>query len=143
HQWRPYAYIIKGSQAMQLSEKERSQMKRPLRVCVPVHGFPVTGGIRAVLASIAQIMDDDWQMEYLTQYVGLNAQTPAKAPFRQPPTPGLYMKDALVIHKFGAPWMAPWQFPMVWLYALAGWWKLSRLIREGEAGAMDGAPTGL
>ncbi len=88
------------------------QASRLLRVCVPVHAFPVTGGTRAVLAGVAQVTADKWQMEYLTQHVGPNP-------------------DGLIIHKFGSAKMAPWQFPMVWLYSLAGWWKLTSLIRKG------------
>ena len=85
---------------------------RLLRVCVPIHAFPVTGGTRAVLAGVAQVTADQWQLEYLTQHAGPNP-------------------DGLIIHEFGSAKTAPWQFPMVWLYSLAGWWKLTSLIRNG------------
>jgi glycosyltransferase involved in cell wall biosynthesis len=82
-----------------------------VRVCVPVFGFPVMGGTRAVLTGIAKIMSDIWDFEYLTQDVGPH-------------------EDELVIHKFGTKRMAPWQFPAVWLYVLAGFCKLVSLLRR-------------
>ncbi len=95
------------SQAMtQHSQKSA----RRLRVCVVVHAFPVTGGIRAVLAGVQQAMGDMWEIEYLTHYAGPNP-------------------DGLVIHTFGSRRMGAWQFPQVWLYTLAGCWKLLRLMR--------------
>lgn len=93
----------------------KSQTTRFLRVCVPITGFPVTGGTRTVLAGIAQVTRDIWQMEYLTQYVG--------------PHP-----EGFTIHRFGiAKMSSPWQFPMVWLYFLAGWRKLISLMRHGAS----------
>lgn len=83
-----------------------------LRVCIPVNAFPVTGGIRTVLAAIAQVTSDTWQIEYLTRTVG---QHP----------------EGYVIHRFGASKLVPWQFPMVWLYVLAGGRKLLSLMRKG------------
>jgi glycosyltransferase involved in cell wall biosynthesis len=83
-----------------------------LRVCVPVTAFPVMGGIRTVLAEVAQVTGDIWQIEYLTQHVG--------------PHP-----DGLVIHRFGIARMFPPQFPNVWLYCITGFWKLISLMRKG------------
>jgi len=82
-----------------------------LRVCVPIPAFPVTGGMRSVLSRVAQVTRDIWQLEYLTQYIGPNP-------------------ESLVIHRFGTRKMAPWQFPSVWLYTLAGFWKLVSLLRR-------------
>ncbi|HEU5228579.1 MAG TPA: glycosyltransferase family 4 protein [Ktedonobacteraceae bacterium] len=83
-----------------------------IKVCVPITGFPVTGGMRAVLANIALVTKDSWQFEYLTQRIG--------------PEPAEFM-----ISRFGASFMSPWQFPFVWLYALAGFRKLLSLMRCG------------
>jgi glycosyltransferase involved in cell wall biosynthesis len=83
-----------------------------LRVCVPVTGFPVIGGIRTFLAGIDQVMGDKWQMEYLTQHVG--------------PHP-----EGYIIHRFGMAKMSPWQFPNVWFYFVAGCSKLITLMRHG------------
>jgi len=85
-----------------------------MRVCVPVYGFPVMGGIRAVLAGVDQAMTDKWDIEYLTQYV--------------PPHSGEH-----VIHRFGTRRMAPWQFPAAWLYVLAGFRKLTLLLHRGAS----------
>ncbi len=90
----------------------RSQASPFLRICVPIAGFPVTGGTRAVLAGVAQVTWDMWHIEYLTQRVGPNP-------------------EKLIIHRFGAAKMSPWQFPTVWLYCLAGFRKLISLLRQG------------
>ena len=82
-----------------------------VRVAVTVFGFPSMGGTRAVLAGVAQAMSGIWQIEYLTQAV-----YPHTEPF--------------VIHKFGTKPMAPWQFPAVWLYVLAGARKLLSLLHH-------------
>ncbi len=82
-----------------------------LRVCVPISAFPVTGGMRSVLSKIALVTKETWQLEYLTQCVGPNA-------------------DEFVIHRFGTRRMSPWQFPTVWLYVFAGFWKLFSLLRR-------------
>ncbi len=90
-----------------------SQEASVLRVCVPIHAFPVTGGTRAVLASVAQVTKAEWQIEYLTQHVGPNP-------------------DDLTIYKFGTAKTGPWQFPAVWLYFLTGLWKLTSLLHQGK-----------
>lgn len=90
----------------------KPQVSPYIRVCVPLNAFPVTGGIRTVLAGVAQVTADVWQLEYLTRYVGPDA-------------------DGLVIHRFGSAKMIPRQFPTVWLYALAGFQKLISLMRNG------------
>ncbi len=90
----------------------RFHASRCMRVCVPITGFPVAGGTRAVLAGVDQAMAGTWQIEYLTQHIGSQAEGDA-------------------IHWFGTAKMHPWQFPAVWLYALAGFRKLTSLIRHG------------
>jgi glycosyltransferase involved in cell wall biosynthesis len=82
------------------------------RVCVPINAFPVTGGMRAVLNGVTQVTADIWGIEYLTQYIGVDA-------------------DDYTIHKFGIKATAPWQFPTVWLYSLAGLGKLLSLMHSG------------
>ncbi|MEO6890429.1 MAG: D-glucuronyl C5-epimerase family protein [Ktedonobacteraceae bacterium] len=82
------------------------------RVCVAVTAFPVTGGIRAVLAGVAHATRGAWQIEYLTQAVGANAQDYS-------------------IQQFGTKYMASSQFPGAWLYTMAGFWKLLSLMRHG------------
>lgn len=91
----------------------RQESTQVMRVCIPIVGFPVTGGTRAVLKSISQQMQGLWQMEYLTQHVGSNT-------------------EGFVIHLFGSRRMGPWQFPFVWLYFLAGCWRLLGLLRRGS-----------
>jgi glycosyltransferase involved in cell wall biosynthesis len=90
------------------------QDRHQLRVCVPLTGFPVTGGTRTMLESIAQVMKDGWQLEYVTQHVG---------PY----------SEEFLIHRFGARRMVPWQFPTVWLYFLAGCRKLIALLHHGAS----------
>jgi glycosyltransferase involved in cell wall biosynthesis len=85
----------------------------PLRVCVPITAFPVAGGMRTVLAGVAQAMMGKWQVEHLTQYVGPN-------------------RGNFTIHRFGTAKMSPWQFPMVWPYFFAGLRKLIQLLRYKE-----------
>ncbi|MFL5655634.1 MAG: D-glucuronyl C5-epimerase family protein, partial [Ktedonobacteraceae bacterium] len=50
------------------------QVSAVTRVCVALTAFPVTGGIRAVLAGVAQATTDVWQIEYLTHFVGANPE---------------------------------------------------------------------
>lgn len=82
------------------------------RVAVSVYGFPSLGGTRAVLAGLAQVTNDIWHIEYITQEV-----VPHTEPF--------------IIHKFGTRRMEPWQFPAVWLYVLTGWRKTLALLHRG------------
>ncbi len=83
-----------------------------LTVNVPVHSFPVTGGIRAVLAAVAQVTADVWNLDYFTHRKGANS-------------------ESFTIHTFGSPNMSPWQFPMVWLYFASGFGRLLLLIKQG------------
>jgi len=85
----------------------------PNCVCVPITQFPVPGGMRGVLAGVAQVMDDQWQMVYLTSYKGQDA-----AEFE--------------LETFGWKKAHPWQFPGIWLYSLAGYRKLFALLRNGS-----------
>ncbi len=97
------------------------------RVCIPIPAFPVPGGMRSVLAGVTQVVEERWQMLYLTNYKGEN------------PT-------GLNIEIFGRRFTAPWQFPTVWLYVLAGWCKLFSLLRTTSGYGMilpqDGVFTG-
>lgn len=88
------------------------QVSPVLQVCIPITAFPVTGGIRTVLANIERVTSDIWQTEYLTQRVGPKA-------------------EKYIIHRFGTRRMTPWQFPTVWLYVLAGLRKLILLMHHG------------
>jgi glycosyltransferase involved in cell wall biosynthesis len=90
-----------------------SRASLPLRTCVPITRFPITGGTRTFLSGLAAVTKDRWQIEYLTQRVGPHA-------------------TGFTIHKFGMNHMSPWQFPMVWLYSLAGLRKLLWLLRHGS-----------
>lgn len=83
-----------------------------LRVCIPVTAFPVLGGTRTVLTGVAQVTESIWQIEYLTRPVG--------------PHP-----DGYIIHRFGTARMFPAQFPNVWLYCIAGCYRLISLLRKG------------
>src|SRR2546422_6700313 len=65
----------------------------PMRVCVIVHTFPVTGGIMTVLNGITQVTQDIWRMEYLVQDLGPN-------------------RESYIIHQFGIRHMGPWHFPI-------------------------------
>ena len=85
----------------------------PAQVCVPITAFPVPGGMRSVLKSVAQVMEKRWQMLYLTHYQGQGA-------------------EELTIELFGRRIASPWQFPGVWLYCLSGGAKLLRLLRRGS-----------
>ena len=80
-------------------------------VCIPIAAFPVAGGMRSVLAGIAQVMGGRWKMVYLTYHKGREA-------------------EGLEIETFGRRGASPWQFPSVWLYCLAGWSKLFALARR-------------
>jgi glycosyltransferase involved in cell wall biosynthesis len=82
------------------------------RVCIALPAFPVTGGMRTVLAGVAQATADIWQIEYMAHSLGPNP-------------------DKLVLHQFGTQYMASWQFPSVWLYVMTGFRKLISLMHSG------------
>lgn len=83
-------------------------------ICVPIQVFPVPGGMKSVLAGVARTMDQQWQMTYLTNKKG-------------PDT------DSWKIEVFGTGRItAPWQFPNVWLYCLAGGHKLFKLLQSSR-----------
>ena len=90
----------------------KGQASAALRVCVPITGFPITGGTRAVLDKIAQVTSDIWQIEYLTHRIGPES-------------------EGLVIHRFGMARASSWLYTTVWLYCFAGLFKLISLIRHG------------
>ncbi|MGH2506226.1 MAG: D-glucuronyl C5-epimerase family protein [Ktedonobacteraceae bacterium] len=90
---------------------DRGNQGTPERVCVPINQFPISGGMKSVLAGIAQVMEDQWQMVYLTNYKGPDAA-------------------GLEIEVFGNRITRPWQFPGVWLYGLAGFSKLLAFLRR-------------
>lgn len=81
----------------------------PVRVCIPINAFPVAGGIRGVLAGVAQVMGDRWKMIYLSHHKGQKA-------------------EGFEIETFGMRVASPWYFPFVWLYCLAGGCKLFALL---------------
>jgi glycosyltransferase involved in cell wall biosynthesis len=110
----------------------------PLKVCVPITQFPVPGGMRGVLAGVAQVMGDQWQIVYLTNYM-LQPQTGRDRDIDRghlPPeviysrNPKWSSENALDIELFGCRKTHPWQFPGVWLYSLAGLYKLFILLRR-------------
>jgi glycosyltransferase involved in cell wall biosynthesis len=82
------------------------------RVCIPITAFPVAGGMRSVLAGVARVMHERWEMLYLTRHKGQEAQ-------------------GLEIETFGRR-SGYWQFPAVWLYCIAGGSKLVALLRRGS-----------
>lgn len=84
----------------------------PLRICIPINAFPVTGGIATVLEGVAEVTADIWHIEYLTRHIGPNP-------------------DAFDIQKFGNARMDPWHFPTVWVYVLQGCQKLISLMHHG------------
>ncbi len=88
------------------------QVNAHTHVCVCIQDFPTTGGVLTVLQGLADVMKGIWQVEYLTQYLGPNA-------------------DEYIIHTFGTRRMTPWYFPFVWLYVLSGTRKLLSLLRRG------------
>lgn len=83
------------------------------RVCIPITAFPVPGGMRGVLKGVAQVMDNQWQMTYLTHHKGQDT-------------------GELEIEVFGRRIASPWNFPGVWLYCLSGWSKLCKLLRNSD-----------
>ena len=108
--------------ASQLREASSAAKQEPLRVCVPITAFPVAGGMRTVVSSIAAVTREIWHMEYLAHHVGPNP-------------------EQLPIHDFSVPgkasrFVAPWQFPSVWLYALAGTRSLVKLLRRNRRYAL-------
>lgn len=98
-----------------------------VRVCVPIHAFPVMGGTRAVLAGVTQVTEGRWRIEYLTNIVG-------------PAVPGL------TVYRFGGRLTSPWQFPLLLGYSVAGLIRLLGLMRRNGGYDMllpqDGVFTG-
>lgn len=82
-------------------------------VCVTITGFPIAGGMRGVLAGVAQVMREQWDITYLTHSKGPDS-------------------DAFAIEQFGSRWAHPWHFPGVWLYSFVGFWKLMKLLRRNH-----------
>jgi glycosyltransferase involved in cell wall biosynthesis len=118
-------YLITNSTSAWCDSKLKPRLRRlifhsnaacrwtlPVRVCIPISGFPVAGGMRSVLAGVAQVMGDRWKMAYLTHHKGQRA-------------------EGLEIETFGRRVASPWYFPFVWLYWLAGGRKLFALLRRG------------
>lgn len=99
----------------------------PDAVCVPITAFPIAGGMRGVLAGVAQVMADEWCLEYLAGVRGEHT-------------------EGYVIQSFGHKGAMYWQFPNVWLYVLAGCRKLISLLQTGRAYRLilpqDGVYTG-
>jgi glycosyltransferase involved in cell wall biosynthesis len=84
----------------------------PVKVCVVVPSFPTMGGILTVLQGIAEVTQDSWQIEYLTQFLESGYEHYAS-------------------HRFGTRRMTPLYFPFAWLYVVAGTIKLLILMRRG------------
>jgi glycosyltransferase involved in cell wall biosynthesis len=97
------------------------------KVCVPITAFPVAGGMRSVLAGVAQAMAGVWEIEYLAWRIGQD-------------------HEGMTIRSFGNAYTAYWQFPNVWFYVFAGWRRLLSLLRHGQRYhvilAQDGVFTG-
>ncbi len=91
----------------------QSQPMRVTKVCIALTAFPVTGGIRAVMAGIAKATAGIWEREYLTHFIGPNPQH-------------------LPIHTFGTKQTAAWQFPNLWFYVVFGCHKTLALLRQGS-----------
>jgi glycosyltransferase involved in cell wall biosynthesis len=110
------------------------------RICFPTTDFPIAGGIGRVLASVSQVMARHWHMTYLAQQTVPIRTTSVGASFSSPPPPPCH------ITTFGNTKTHPWQFPTVWLYALAGGCKLFSLLSRGAAYGLilpqDGVFTG-
>lgn len=85
----------------------------PVRICVPITAFPLAGGMRSVLADVAEIMNNRWKMVYLTHHKGERS-------------------EGLEIETFGRKVASPWHFPFVWLYCLAGGSKLFAMLRRSS-----------
>jgi glycosyltransferase involved in cell wall biosynthesis len=83
-----------------------------MRVCVVVPSFPTMGGVLTVLEGIAQETKDEWQIEYLTQFLEIDRKN-------------------YIIHQFGTRHMTLLYFPFAWLYVLAGMIKFLSLMRHG------------
>lgn len=100
---------------------------RRISVCTSITGFPVPGGMRSVLAEVAQVMREQWAITYLTHNRGADS-------------------DEFVIEQFGGKWMHPWQFPNVWFYSLSGFRKLMIMLHRRPSYqlllAQDGVFTG-
>lgn len=105
-------WMLRGMRKLLFSESSVG-VKSPTRVCIPITAFPVAGGMRTVLTTVAQVTTDIWQTDYLTQHVGEN-------------------RDGYAIHRFGSALASPRYFPSVWLYSFSGWWKLLSLLRAGH-----------
>lgn len=91
--------------------KDELRQNSTVHVCIPITAFPVAGGMRGVLASVAQIMINKWELVYLTHHKGRDA-------------------EGLEIETFGGRGASCWYFPFVWLYCIAGWSKLLILLRR-------------
>ncbi|HEX9069767.1 MAG TPA: D-glucuronyl C5-epimerase family protein [Ktedonobacterales bacterium] len=89
-----------------------SERRGKYLVSIPITAFPVVGGMRSVLTGVETAMRDHWDLEYLTQHVGPDA-------------------DGLTIHPFGNRFASPWQYPNVKLYERAGRRTLTALLRHG------------
>jgi glycosyltransferase involved in cell wall biosynthesis len=90
---------------------------QPRRISIPIHAYPVAGGMRAVLATWRTAMAGSWQMEFLTRFVG-------------PETDGQTIHSFEVQHdKLRLTLTSPAHFPQVWFYDWVGYRKLRHLLR--------------
>jgi glycosyltransferase involved in cell wall biosynthesis len=97
--------LFPGSRAKEQSVAEQ--------VYVPIANLTLAEDSRSYLARIAQLMANEWQVEYLTQQTELSAKE-------------------LMIQSFGGKIATPWQFPHVWFYVFTGWRKLVSLLRDSH-----------
>jgi glycosyltransferase involved in cell wall biosynthesis len=82
----------------------------PENALVVTHAFPVAGGTRAVIASLALVMRERWRLRYLTQHIGANP-------------------DQLEVTRFGNGTTTYWQFPNVWFYVKSAFGGVRQLLR--------------
>ena len=83
----------------------------PQHVYVQIPSLPVRGGMHRMLTTVAEVMHGRWKIRYLTHHTTQRTER----------------RD---ITTFGGRKAHPWQFPGVWLYFLAGWWRLFLLLRH-------------
>jgi glycosyltransferase involved in cell wall biosynthesis len=84
----------------------------PVKVCVVVPAFPVMGGVLTVLEGMTRSMQNVWDIEYLTQFLGPDSK-------------------GYTIHQFGSRHMTSLYFPFAWFYVFVGFLKFLSLMRRG------------
>src|SRR5581483_10217068 len=105
------ALLVKRIRTRLLPETQMPS-EHSISVCIPVTAFPLMGGVNTAIEGIAQVTQDIWQVEYLTQHVGPHAEN-------------------YTVRRFGNSKTDSWLFPHVWLYFFAGLAKLLALSHRG------------